>query len=137
MKTIYLVLLSIALSYGSKAQERWMVQLNSKTLLTANKEDTVANVATITDIKKGSLVVTYVPGKAQSGWGRRLMVFDAANNELYSKEDFSMIIPAANLKKWHRSGIAQLKVYTIAVPKDPRIKVKLRRVHLCTINLED
>lgn len=117
------------------AQDRWTVQLNSKTLLTAKAEDTLANVISITDIKKGSLVVTFTPGETNSKWGRRLAVYDIADNQLYSKEAFSISIPAASLKKW-KTGHSQIKIYTWPISKDPRIKLKVRRVHLCTIKFE-
>ena len=133
MKKIFLFILAIGLLSFSYAQDRWTVKINSKTLLTAKKEDTALNVVSIADIKKGSLVVSYTPGKMQSEWGRRLVIYDLADNELYAKEAFNITIPAATLKKWKKNH-SQIKIYTWPVSKDPRIKLKVRRVHLCTIN---
>jgi hypothetical protein len=133
MKKILLLLIaSLALS-TTYSQDRWTIQLNSQTLLTAKKEDTTANLISITDIKKGSLIITYASGKADSKWGRRLAIYDVTDNELYAKEAFSITIPAATLKKW-KAIHSQIKVYTWPISKDPRIKLKVRRVHLCTIN---
>ena len=137
MKTILLFVLSVALALRSTAQERWTVVLNSKALLAANTEDSVNNVVTLNDLKKGTLVVTYTPGKVQSGLSRRIAVYDAMDNELYSKEALSIVIPVANLKKWQRDTLSPIKIYTWPVSKDPAIKLKVRRVHLCTINLAD
>ena len=134
MKTILLVL-ATAFCLQGFAQERWTVELNSKVLLAANKEDTIANVVTIKDLKKGSLLVNYVPGKVQDERKRRLMIFDAGDNELYSKEAFNITIPAATLKEW-RLASPQLKIYTIPVLGEQGMAVRLRRIHLCTINFE-
>ena len=139
MKTVFLFVWMAALALRSSAQEHWTVVLNNKPLLTAKTEDTANNIATINDIKKGALVVTYVPAKPQPGWGRRIAVYDATDNELYSKETMTLVVPAKSLKQWHRNNSKQIKIYTWAVPKDPdqAIKVRVRRVHLCTINLHD
>ncbi len=115
------------------AQERWTVQLNSYVLLTAKTEDTATNVIGVHDLKKGSLIVTYIPGQVQNERKRRLMVYDASENELYSKEAFNISIPVASLKKWKRTS-SQIKIYTLPVLGEAGATVRLRRVHLCTIN---
>lgn len=119
----------------AKAQDRWTVQLNSKTLLMANGEDTLKNRVSVDDLKKGSLIVTYHPGKVDNERKRRIMVVDINDQELYTKEAHSISVPVANLKKW-RFNSPQIKVYTIPVLGEEGANVRLRRVHLATINLE-
>ena len=133
MKRISLPLLAIVLFASVESQDKWTVQLNNKTLLTAKKEDTTANVVSLKDVNKGSLTLTYIQAKVQHKWGRRLVVYDVTDNELYAKEAFSITIPTATLKKWKKVH-SQIKIYTWPVSNDPRIKLKVRRVHLCTIN---
>ncbi len=135
MKRLLLFIIAITSFVFVHAQDRWTIQLNNKTLLTAKKEDTTANVVSVKDLKKGSLIITYTPGTADSKWGRRLSIYDVAENELYTKEAFSITIPATTLKKWKQNH-SKIKIYTWPISKDPRIKLKVRRVHLCTINFE-
>jgi hypothetical protein len=135
MKTVFGFILLVSISVCTNAQERWTVQLNSKVLLMAKAEDTTANIIAMKDLKKGSLIVTYVPGKVQNERKRRLMVYDNNDNELYSKEAFSIAIPVASLKKWKMAS-PQIKIYTLPVLGEAGATMRLRRVHLCTINFE-
>jgi hypothetical protein len=125
----------IGLGIVSKGQERWTVALNSKLLLTATSEDTVKNRIVVNDLKKGSLLVTYVPGKVENERKRRIMIFDAADQELYSKEAHNISVPVASIKKW-RYNTPFIRVYTIPVLGVEGANVRLRRVHLATIQLQ-
>gem|GEM_PF-6096202 len=125
----------IGLGVVSKGQERWTVALNSKLLLTATEEDTLKNQVIVKDLKKGSLIVTYVPGKVENERKRRLMIFDASDRELYSKEAHNISVPVASIKKW-RYNTPFLRVYTIPVLGAEGANVRLRRVHLATIQLQ-
>jgi hypothetical protein len=133
MKIVFASAFILFSALVSHAQERWTVQLNSKVLLTAKTEDTAANVIESPDLKKGSLIITYISGQVQNERKRRLMVYDAADNELYSKEAFSISIPVASLKKWKRTS-SRIKIYTLPVLGEAGATVRLRRVHLCTLN---
>ena len=135
MKIIFLLLATLFFTFTSMAQDRWTVQLNSKTLLTANEENTAKNVVKSGDLKKGSLIVTYYPGKVENERKRRIMIFDSNDQELYSKEAHSIVVPVANLKKWRLTS-PQISVYTMPVLGEEGANVRLRRVHLATINLE-
>ena len=135
MKIIFLLLTTLIFSFTGMAQDRWTVQLNSKTLLTANEENTTKNVVKSGELKKGSLIVTYYPGKVENERKRRIMIFDSNDQELYSKEAHSIVVPVANLKKWRLTS-PQISVYTIPVLGEEGANVRLRRVHLATINLE-
>ncbi|RYZ25939.1 MAG: hypothetical protein EOO10_16930 [Chitinophagaceae bacterium] len=135
MKIIFLLLTTLVFTVAAMAQDRWTVQLNSKTLLTANEESTTKNVVKSGDLKKGSLIVTYYPGKVENERKRRIMIFDNNDQELYSKEAHSIVVPVANVKKWRLTS-PQISVYTIPVLGEEGANVRLRRVHLATINLE-
>ena len=135
MKMIFVLAASLFCTITSKAQDRWTVQLNSTTLLTANEEDTAKNIVKADDLKKGTLIVTYHPGKVENERKRRIMIFDMSDQELYSKEEHSISVPDENLKKWRLTS-PQIKVYTIPVLREAGANVRLRRVHLATINLE-
>jgi hypothetical protein len=134
MKTL-LLLTILSFGFAVNAQEHWMVELNSKTLLTAKTEDTTANTISVNDLKKGSLIVTYVPGVAEGQRKRKLMVYDAGDKELYARENLSIVIPVKTLKKWKQTS-PQIKIYTIPVLGEAGATVRLRRVHLCTIRFD-
>ena len=135
MKQVFLFLLAVCVGFASKSQERWTIQLNSKTLLTATGEDTTRNLVKANDLKKGSLIVTYHPGKVENERKRRIMIYDINDRELYAKEAHSISVPVASLKKWRLTS-PQVKVYTIPVLGEEGANVRLRRVHLCTIKLD-
>jgi hypothetical protein len=104
-------------------------------MLLAKAEDTTANVVSVNDLKKGSLIVTYVPGKVENERKRRIMIYDVNDRELYSKEAHSISVPVASLKKWKWNS-PQLRIYTMPVLGEAGANVRLRRVHLATIHLE-
>ncbi len=135
MKTIFLALMTATIALHASAQDRWTVELNSKTLLNATTEDTTANTIAVKDLKKGSLIITYVPGQIEGQRKRKLMVYDAGDNELYSKESLNLVIPIKTLKKWRETS-SRIKVYTIPVLGESGAMVRLRRVHLCTIQFD-
>ena len=134
MKT-FLFIAAMVLTTEGFSQDRWNVQLNSEVLLSANEEDTTLNVIPLKDLKKGSLIVTYVPAKAENERKRRLMIFDDKDQEIYTKEAHSISIPASSLKKW-KLNTPYIKVYTIPVLGEEGANVRLRRVHLATINFK-
>ena len=79
------------------AQSTWTVQSAKNILLKAAKEDTTANVITIKRSKITSLVVSYAEPKRKD-WSRYIMVYDLADNELISKETYSLSLSASALK---------------------------------------
>ncbi|QEC57257.1 hypothetical protein [Flavisolibacter ginsenosidimutans] len=137
MKTICLSLFAtvFVLQGFSQTTQHWTVELNSKTLLTANTEDTTANTIAVKDLKKGSLIVTYVPGAVEGQRKRRIMVFNTGDRELYSEQTLSLVIPVKTLKKWKPTS-PQIKIYTVPVLDEGGAVVRLRRVHLCTIRFD-
>ena len=135
MKTLFVLIAVFFFSVGTNAQDRWMIFLNSKALLTANEEDSVKNVVKMGDLKKGSLIVTYHPGKVENERKRRIMIYDANDNELYSKEAHNVAVPVDSIKKWSL-GTPHLKVYTVPVLGEAGANVRLRRVHLATLLLQ-
>jgi len=135
MKHIFLLAFVLGLGFISKAQDRWTVLLNSNVLLTANAEDTTKNVVKVDDLKKGSLIVTYTPAKVENQRKRRIMIYDMNDQELYSKEALSIAVPVSSLKKWMLTS-PQIKIFTLPVLGEEGANVRLRRVHLATINLE-
>ena len=134
MKILFAFIAVFLLVLSSTAQTSWTVQLNNKKLLTAIQEDTVANQVTVHDLKKGSLMIRYRE-PLNKNFGRSIGVYTIDDVELYKKQEKTLIIPVKLLKQWARKA-QPVKVYTLMVPLNAATAavVRLRRVHLCTIN---
>jgi hypothetical protein len=147
MKKIFL-LLSLTLAYLlPQAQpvqaDSWKVKWNKKVILEADKENEAANTRKIrrADLKKNYLLeVSYKESdpKKEKAWTRSFMFFDETDKELLRKDSTrNAKITAAELKKLFGDK-KKIKIYTIAIPTDPGMaaRVRVRRVHLCTLELQ-
>jgi hypothetical protein len=140
MKTLWLFLMVLSLGTAAGAQDSWKVVHNRKQQLQAT-EDAVKNTILISKAdleKKGSLCVKYKEEKPAKDWKRTIALFDEKDAELLQQEGRLLKISNAQL----RSLIDKtpvIKVYTWALPTDPNVAatVRVRRVHLCTIQVKD
>ena len=136
----FLILFSLAVTTNLFAQnDTWKVSHNGKTKLEA-KAESEENVVTVkaTDInKKGMLIVAFKEAAPQAAWQRQMMVFDPAENELKNTKGAFIKLDNAAVKAAFKKSNT-LMIYTMALPKDPRIAatVRVRRVHLCTLVLK-
>jgi hypothetical protein len=69
-------------------------------------------------------------------WVRTIGIYTSADKELFRKDSSTVKIPDLKLKYMLQES-KMLKVYTWSLPKDPKeaARVRIRRVHLCTIIL--
>lgn len=147
----FLLLLSFFTVLGAGAQEQmalpkgggeasWKVQWGKKTVLKANAEDETANVVTLkrADLgKKNTFTLTYTGAANQrSGWNRSITIYNGQDSELKTVKGSILTLSAGALKAL-AAGQGELKIYTIAVPADPKraAVVRVRRVHLVTIRV--
>jgi hypothetical protein len=147
MKKIFLstlIFFSHLLSYAQdKKSDYWKLTWNKKPILQTSTSDETANTLKIkaADLKKSYMLeLTYKEADAAKGksWIRSFMLLDESGNELWRKDSTHLLkITAAELKKLF-AGKKQLKIYTIAIPSDPDLaaRVRVRRVHLCTLKLQ-
>ena len=65
-----------------------------------------------------------------------MMVYNEKDQELVSKKGNELKIKNSELLSFFKRS-KQIKIYTIAVPTDPKLKasIRVRRVHLCTLVL--
>jgi len=131
---LFILLCAIFFINTVAAQNTWIVQSGKNILLKAAEEDTTANVIAIKRSKITSLVVSYAEPRRKD-WSRYIMVYDRADNELISKETYNLSLSASVLKNWAKKN-SQVKIYTIPRNLNPAIAIKVRRVHLCTINFQ-
>ena len=131
---LFLFLCAAFFSNTVVAQNTWTVQSGKYIFLKTAKEDTIANVVTIKRSKITSLVVKYNEPKRKD-WSRYITVYDRRDNELLRKETYHLNLSSPVLKSWAKSN-KQVKIYTIPRNLNPAIAIKVRRVHLCTINFQ-
>jgi hypothetical protein len=146
MKKIFL-LLSLGLTYlllqAQNAQpDSWKIKWNKKVILETSKTNETANTRKIksADLKKNYVLeISYKESdaKKEKEWIRSFMVFDESDNEILRKDSTrNTMITASELKKLFGDK-KKIKIYTIAIPADPDLaaRVRVRRAHLCTLEL--
>ena len=140
MKNLLLLLVFLSSAFISQAQNSWKIKLNQKVLLSTSTEDEAKNSKKIKRIelnKPGFLEVLYKEMPVKTGWQRSLLFFDENDTELWRKDSSTSKIPNAIFKKIS-AGKKKIKIYTISLPIDPNkaAAVRVRRVHLCTLELK-
>jgi hypothetical protein len=150
MKKYLLIVLAIIITMSAGAQPAWTIKHNNKALLTVKAENESKNIIKIkkTDLnKQGNLSISYIKTLADSIWNRSLTLADSSGNMIgenmeafISKNNPQLInFPLSNTKfKELLLKHKKLKIYTIAIPSDPAkaAAVRVRRVHICTIELK-
>lgn len=135
----YMMLLMGLLSIQSEAQDKWTVFLNKKPVLQSSveSENNLVKISAASLKNKNLFTLTYIEQPRQKGWTRSIMVFDSTDRELKrvksNKISYSNAALLAILKKNR-----QVQIYTWSIPDDPALKerIRVRRVHLCTLVLE-
>jgi len=118
------------------------VRHNNRTVLQTKAEDEVKNTIPVrltTLNVKSSFIITYrkMPdANDRNKWVRSIGLYTESDSVLCSRKSSSIKIADTVLKKMLKQNRV-IKVYTWAVPKDPveAARVRIRRVHLCTFEL--
>lgn len=138
MKVIFLAAILLISQRAVQAQDSWKIKWNNRTILLANKEDEAVNIRHIklSDWKKnGALEIIYKEEEPDTVLWHSFVLFDEEDHQLLSKEKILYAkIPLSLLRKLF-TGKKQIKIYSIVSPRNPNIAVKMRRVHLCTLQL--
>ena len=121
----------------AQAQDSWTIKLNHILLLATSREDEKANTKKIKPAawkKNSTLEIRYTQSDSFS-WRRSFLFFDEQDNQLLAKDSVTYSsIPLALLRKLF-TGKKEIRVYTIVSPVDPKMAIRIRRVHLCTLKL--
>jgi hypothetical protein len=139
MKKLLLFTISVLSVLVTMAQNgTWKIKLNTKTILSATKEDEVKNKKTIklAEWKKtGNLEIIFTEQDKDIWFYRHILLFDNEDNPLFQKDSTNIVkIPLKTLRKL-AAGKKEIKIYTTISPKDPNLAIRIRRVHLCTLRL--
>ncbi len=122
----------------TEAQDSWTIKLNNKVLLTASKEDTLANTKKIKALewrKTGYLEVFYKEAEPATIFYHSFLFNDENDNQLLTKDSTTHAkIAIATLRKLF-AGKKKIIIYTVQAPKNPMMAVRMRRIYLCTLLL--
>ena len=140
MKILFAFLLSF-IGISAIAQDSWKLCLDKKVLLNAPGEDEKKNIVRISvaDLNKSkTLTLSYKEGSPQKGWERTILMYDEKDNELKKQKGKKLKLKTLELKSL-LNQYKTVKIYTINSPTDPTLKerVRIRRVHLCTLILQE
>lgn len=145
MKNLFFILSLIGISLLSKSQttqsDSWKIKWNKKTILETAKENEADNTQKVklADLKDNCfLKVTYKENPPKKDWKRDFLFFDEGDNELLRKDSTTIAkIPGTELKKLF-AGKKKIMIYTVSLPTDPDLaaRIRIRRVHLCTLELQ-
>ena len=144
MKKISFLLFALLIGALVFAQSEisWSVFHGKKKLFSSTIENEEQNILTtkISDLKSGrNFIISYRGPNTtdrKKEWKRTIGIYTTADKELYRKDSDIIKIPDPQIKKMLREN-KSIKIYTWALPKDPKeaARVRVRRVHLCTIML--
>lgn len=124
-----------------KAQDSWKVYHNKTEFLTGTEESKSKNSISISAASlkmSGELVITYIEKKPPKDWSRFIAIFDGKDNELLQRKNARMLKVGNTLLNGLFKNNHSLYVYSWALPNDPDLasRIRIRRVHLCTIELK-
>lgn len=137
MRLFLLALFSCCSSLLPAQTGSWTIRLNHKTLLSTKTEDPRKNTVAVRSTdwnKKGQLDILFNEDN-KSDWYRSFLFYNDADEELLRKDSSSRIsISLSQLRKLF-AGKKEIIIYTTIAPRDPNLAIRIRRVHLCTLQL--
>ncbi len=141
MKRSLVSLLSLFMCISASAQTAsWKVIHNGTVKLQAKAED-ARNMITLTKSeleKTGFLWINYSDKSTARGWKRNIVITDEKDVEIFKRSGSLCKVGNSFLRDINKKANT-LKIYTWALPSDPieAAKVRVRRVHLCTLNFKN
>lgn len=139
---LLLCLFGLALPAFSQ-QDSWTITWNGKTKLKAREENETSNIVALRKselTKSRRLMIVYKEGQIKNikALRRSLLIYDDKDQEVWKGDSTRTATLNGEKLAALFSGTSMLKIYTIAVPSDPKMaaRVRVRRVHLCTLQLQ-
>lgn len=139
---LYLVgFLSLLLCINAGAQTvGWKVIHNGSLKMQATKEDG-KNAITLSKNeleKTGFLWINYSDKATARGWKRSIVIVDEKDVEVFKRSGSLCKVGNSFLRDINKKANT-LKIYTWSLPTDPleAAKVRVRQIHLCTVNFKD
>ncbi len=127
-------------AFSMKAQDSWVVYLNKVQVLQSTQESPEKNIVSINeeDLKnKQVFTLTYFDREKQKDWSRFIMLNNSEDHEIRRLKSNRLRYTNQDLLKLLQK-YKTIHIYTWALPDDPalRKRIRVRRVHLCTLVLE-
>ena len=115
----------------------WIIKMNNKIILSTRQEDAKKNIKKIKSAdwkKSGKLEILFTEDEKNT-WMRSFQFVDEQDNDILRKD--STLHATLSLVELRRlfAGKKKLTIYTTISPLDPGIAIRIRRVHLCTLQL--
>ena len=115
----------------------WIIKMNNKIILSTRQEDAKKNIKKIKSAdwkKSGKLEILFTEDEKNT-WMRSFQFVDEQDNDIQRKD--STLHATLSLVELRRlfAGKKKLTIYTTISPLDPGIAIRIRRVHLCTLQL--
>ncbi|MEO7983093.1 MAG: hypothetical protein ABI688_03320 [Bacteroidota bacterium] len=136
-KILVLTMLLFTVLFLQAQNGSWTIRLNNKTILSSRQEDPVKNIKKIKagDWKKSGKLEILFTEEEKNTWIRSFQFVDEQDNVILRKDSTTHAgISLTELRKLF-AGKKQIKIYTTVSPLDPNIAIRMRRVHLCTLQL--
>lgn len=116
----------------------WKIKMNKKVVLSTSVENEKANVRKIKkdDLKKtGFLEILFTEADPDT-WYRSFLFYDKDDHELLRVDSsVNPKIAFTQLRQLYRNR-KEIIIYTTVTPRDPNLAVRVRRVHLCTLQIK-
>ncbi len=133
-KIILITFLLFSVLFAVAQSGSWVIKMNSKTVLSTRQEDVVKKISLADWKKSGKLEIIFAEDEKNT-WMRYFQLVDEFDNEILRKDSTTHAkISLAKLRKLF-AGKKTIKIYTTISPLDPNIAIRIRRVHLCTLQL--
>lgn len=137
MRTVLLVITCCVASLLRAQTGQWTIRLHNKVLLSTRLEDPVKNRVSLASKewnKDGSFEIVFREDN-KNEWYRSFLFYSETDEEILRKDSSSRIqISVAELRKTV-AGHKKVIIYTTITPRDPSLAIRIRRVHLCTLQL--
>ncbi len=115
----------------------WIIKMNNKIILSTRQEDAKKNIKKIKSAdwkKSGKLEILFTEDEKNT-WMRSFQFVDEQDNDIQRKDStLHATLSLVELRKLF-TGKKEIKIYTTISPLDPGIAIRIRRVHLCTLQL--
>lgn len=141
MKKAFLFLFTLVWLSAGAQTDNWKVYHNNRLKIQAGNEDETKNSFSISkkDLSEpGFLWIVYVEKSSNKNWKRTIALFDATDKELAKHSGTICKIGNAYLQTISNK-VKQIKFYTWSLPEDPKeaARIRVRRIHLCTIRFTE
>jgi hypothetical protein len=139
MKQAFLLFAAFFAVIVAQAQTNsWKIKMNKKIVLATSVENEKSNVRKIKkdDLKKtGFLEILFTEAEPDT-WYRSFQLYDKDDHELLRMDSTTDAkIAFTQLRQLYRNR-KEIIIYTTVTPRDPNLAVRVRRVHLCTLQIK-